>query len=1132
MLRFFIITTLFYSCTAFHNPFQAGTFNALLSETDNPIAIIVNPPATLSNQSSFEISIAGVGVTHYKYSINSAEYSGFFSVSQPIALSSLPDGSYQLRVVGCNSSFKWQGEDNATEVSWVVDSSIVFIGLINTPQKLTNNTSINITVSGLDIVSYKYKLDESAWSSEILVDVIIQSENIPDGSHIIYVCGKRNNGLWQAEEESTQYQWVVDTVAPVVTVTDKISASGSPSLDGTIDDSDALITLKINNITFNAINEANGFWKLESGVIQPVLSTGTYPIEVTAVDKAFNSSIVATGVLKIDETLVLAVLENAPQKFTDSSSIDITVSGVGIVFYKYKLDGGVWSAEIPISTHIITDNLTAGDHTISVLGKKTDGVWQTEVHSTVYQWNINTTPIVAVLSGLPETITSTTGWEITVAGIDVAYYKYQIDDGVYSSEFTVTNKIILSNLLNKQYTINVIGANINRIWQKIEVPTTYSWTVDSVLPKAILTNTPQEYTDIKLTDIAVGGVDLVVYKYKLDGGVWSAEIPIATHIIIDNLSDGDHIISVAGKKSNGLWQKDADATIYNWNINTVPVIAVLSGFPQEFSKIKTTDISVSGTNVVYYKYKVDTGAYSSELPVSNKISLTGLTDKKYTISVLGANENRIWQKIEIPTVYSWTVDTAAPVITANTKTTSVVSPDLSGTVNDQSATIQLLINESNYTPTNNISGVWLLDAGLITDLTNDAYDYTVSATDLAGNTGTGSGTLTIDTTVPTVILSNLPSSVTNIDSIAITAGGPDIVSYKYKINDGIWSDFIPVSTPIVESSLSDGNYTIYACGKKAVGTEQLEQNATSSTWIVDTTPPVITLVGEPVIYLNKGDVYTSPVDGATVTDTSGEIISAVKSGVPDSTISGVYLETYSAIDSAGNIAIPVSRKIVVYKAFDGTTVFTDADNKIESSTVDKTIYLDYDDQFIYIGYMGEQMNLNNRILYFALNCEETGTVGSTIIDEVQWFEGRRVNLPFKAKYLYMAKHYINISEGQNLTQKYKRISDGTVWGERVEIKDPNINEFRLYTSDNTTKTSLYAINRANIGNPQGKISFVVYVKNVESYNDGGYGWMFSSAPLDAIDVDGIGEKTFTKYFELDLNSSEKPNVAAVVITPP
>ena len=80
---------------------------------------------------------------------------------------------------------------------------------------------------------------------------------------------------------------------------------------------------------------------------------------------------------------------------------------------------------------------------------------------------------------------------------------------------------------------------------------------------------------------------------------------------------------------------------------------------------------------------------------------------------------------------------------------------------------------------------------------------------------------------------------------------------------------------------------------------------------VDTTPPVITLIGEPSVTVRKGTAYSDP--GATAYDnTDGDITNRiVMYGIVDTGTAGVYTISFNVIDSAGNKAATVTRTVNV-----------------------------------------------------------------------------------------------------------------------------------------------------------------------------------------------------------------------------
>ena len=79
--------------------------------------------------------------------------------------------------------------------------------------------------------------------------------------------------------------------------------------------------------------------------------------------------------------------------------------------------------------------------------------------------------------------------------------------------------------------------------------------------------------------------------------------------------------------------------------------------------------------------------------------------------------------------------------------------------------------------------------------------------------------------------------------------------------------------------------------------------------VQDTIEPVITVDGNNPLTLLKDSVFTDP--GTTVTDNIDTGLIASVSGTVDTSVAGTYTLTYSATDSSGNTAAPVTRNVRV-----------------------------------------------------------------------------------------------------------------------------------------------------------------------------------------------------------------------------
>ncbi|WP_336984806.1 Ig-like domain-containing protein, partial [Acinetobacter modestus] len=93
-------------------------------------------------------------------------------------------------------------------------------------------------------------------------------------------------------------------------------------------------------------------------------------------------------------------------------------------------------------------------------------------------------------------------------------------------------------------------------------------------------------------------------------------------------------------------------------------------------------------------------------------------------------------------------DVTAPMVNVDDVLSNDATPALTGTVNDPTATIVVNVDGVNYPATNNGNGTWSLADNSLPNLADGPHTITVTATDAAGNVGTDTAVLTIDTTAP------------------------------------------------------------------------------------------------------------------------------------------------------------------------------------------------------------------------------------------------------------------------------------------------------------------------------------------------------------------------------------------------
>lgn len=185
-----------------------------------------------------------------------------------------------------------------------------------------------------------------------------------------------------------------------------------------------------------------------------------------------------------------------------------------------------------------------------------------------------------------------------------------------------------------------------------------------------------------------------------------------------------------------------------------------------------------------------------------------------------------------------------------------------------------------------------------------SYPVYYSVIDMAGNTFTATRTVNVeDTTIPILtLLGEDPMTVECSDpylepgATAADDCDGDITASIITAGDPV--DSGTVGTYIVTYNVTDG------AGNAAV-------EITRTVDVVDTTIPVITLLGDDPTIVECGDAYTDA--GAEAADTcDGDITANIVVVNPvDTTVVGTYIVTYNVTDTQGNVAEEITRSVEV-----------------------------------------------------------------------------------------------------------------------------------------------------------------------------------------------------------------------------
>lgn len=169
---------------------------------------------------------------------------------------------------------------------------------------------------------------------------------------------------------------------------------------------------------------------------------------------------------------------------------------------------------------------------------------------------------------------------------------------------------------------------------------------------------------IETIDVASAQVTIADKVLTVNPAVDLTEDGTRYYINIDNTA----ILDIVGNAYSGINVNNG------WGFTTKDVVsptAVFLSLPPTLSNLPWTNITVGGTDVVSYKYKLDGGGYGDETTDGTPIGLAGLSDATHTIYVIGKDAAGNWQTEAGATTYTWTVDTIAPTVTI---TSAVANP--------------------------------------------------------------------------------------------------------------------------------------------------------------------------------------------------------------------------------------------------------------------------------------------------------------------------------------------------------------------------------------------------------------------------------------------------------------------------
>ncbi|WP_409012308.1 Ig-like domain-containing protein, partial [Enterobacter ludwigii] len=361
----------------------------------------------------------------------------------------------------------------------------------------------------------------------------------------------------------------------------------------------------------------------------------------------------------------------------------------------------------------------------------------------------------------------------------------------------------------------------------------------------VLSGTTSNVEENQTVSILFGGK---TYTASVDAdGKWTATVPSAD---LAGLKEGDASVQVSvtnvnGNSASAGREYSVDTTAPSVTINTLAADDILNATEAK------ADLTVSGTSTAEAgqtvtvslngkDYTTTVGAdgnWTLDVPAAD---LAALTDGSVTVTAAVSDKAGNPASVD----HNLTVDVTVPVVTINTVAgddvinvaehaqAQIVSGSATGAAAGDKVTVTL--GSQTYTTVLDAAGNWSVGvpANVISALQDGTVTVSVSVTDAAGNTGSGTHNVTVDTGLPSVGFSTLSGdnvlnavekgqdlSVSGTSAnlaegtlVTVTLNGKQYTATTAA--DGGWSLTVPAADL---AALGEANYTLSATATNTVG---------------------------------------------------------------------------------------------------------------------------------------------------------------------------------------------------------------------------------------------------------------------------------------------------------------------------
>ncbi|GAB7397012.1 hypothetical protein OUHCRE2_04680 [Enterobacter asburiae] len=753
-----------------------------------------------------------------------------------------------------------------------------------------------------------------------------------------------------------------DNVLNAVEKGQDLSVSGTSAnlAEGTV------VTVTLNGKNYTATTAADGTWSLTVPAADLAgLGQANYTLNATATNGVGNS-VSNTANLLVDTALPTVTINtvagdnviNAAEVAAGQTLSGTVANAEAGNTVTVTLGGNSYTAtvqnDLTWSVNVPSDVLTAlGNGSLSVTATVTNGHGNTgtgereiaidanlpglRVDTVAGDDVINTIEHAQnlIVTGSSDGLAAGTALTVTVNGKD--YAATVLADGTWSAAIPSTD---VSAWPEGTVKISVTGdssaGNPITISHDVTVDlATVAISINAIATDDVI-NAAEKGADLVLsgatTNVEAGQTVTISLNGKIysatvdDSGNWTYTVPSADLV---HLKDGDASVQVSvtnvnGNSASAGREYSVDATAPSVTINTLAADDILNAAEAQ------SDLTVSGTTTAEAGQTVTVtlngkdytttagadGSWTLNVPAAD---VAALTDGSVTVTASVSDKAGNPASVD----HNLTVDVTVPAVTINTVAGDDVinlvehgqAHIISGTATGAAAgdKVTVTIGGQTYTTVLDAAGNWSVGvpASVISGLSDGTVTVTASVTDAAGNTGTGTHNVTVDTGLPSVAFNaisgdNVLNAVEKGQDLSVSGTSANLAEgtvvtvtlngKNYTVTtaaDGTWSLTVPAADL---AGLGEANYTLNAAATNGVGNSV----SNTATLLVDTALPTVT------INTIAGDNVINAAEVAAGQTISGKVANAEAGNTVTVSIGG---NTYTATvqnDLTWSVNVPES----------------------------------------------------------------------------------------------------------------------------------------------------------------------------------------------------------------------------------